>query len=382
MRTDSQGSTRLRGRHLAFAGGGTGGHIVPGLHLLDYLVAAGAPPAAVTWLHGGRAVEREVLADLEQRAGGARVDRIPLPLEAVGGGAPALGGLALRLPRATRRARRALVGADLLLALGGYTSAPAVLAARSLGIPSVLLEINAVRGRATRALTPLCRRVLPAWPASLPAHPGPRHRLVGPPVGPRFRPVTGEGRREARRRLGLELGRPLLLVLGGSQGAGALNTFISRHLTLLLGSGLGILHQVGPGRLEEAGSAASGYRGVEYLHDVPTALEAASLVLCRGGASTLAEVAAMRVPAWVVPYPHHSDAHQVRNAEFLGRGVRIVPEQELGTGLARELAQYLGPEGHASRVRMRAALGRSAPRDSARRLANELGQLIGTPVKV
>lgn len=372
----------LAGRRLCIAGGGTGGHIVPGLHLLDHLVAAGEVPAAVTWLHAGRAVEREVLDGLEERCGGARVTRVPLPLEPAGGGAPALSGLALRLPRATRRARRVLreEGSELLLGLGGYATAPATLAARSLGLPVALLEINAAAGRATRALAPLTRRVFHAWPATLPRRTGARHAVVGPPVAPRFGPVTREARQDARRRLGVPVDAPLVAVLGGSQGAGGLNAFIRGHAGPLLAQGLQLLHQVGPGRLDEAADAATGYRAVEYVRDVPTVLEAATVVLCRAGASTLAEVAAMRVPALAVPYPHHADQHQERNARELGAGVRIVPEADLGPGFAQELGRLAGAQGEAERDAMRAALDGVAPERAAERLAAGLAGLLPTLV--
>jgi UDP-N-acetylglucosamine:LPS N-acetylglucosamine transferase len=372
------GLPSLRGARLAFAGGGTGGHIVPGLHLLEELVARGDGPSSVLWFHAGRAVEREVLAGLEHAAGGARVERMPLPLEPGGGGAPALGGLALRLPRAVRRARRALKasGAQVLLGLGGYTAAPAALAARSLGVPVALLEINACPGRATRALAPLARRVLHAWPATVPRSVGRRHALVGPPVSPSFVPTDELQARAAREDLGFDPDLPLLLVLGGSQGAEALNRFVRAQSSTLLGSGISVLHQVGPDRLSEACSPMTAYGANEYLHDVPRALTAASAVLCRGGASTLAEVAAARKPAWVVPYPHHADQHQARNAAQLGAGVRVVPEAELTRRFAGELATLTGPAGEGVRGAMGQALDVVAPVGAVGRLADELALLL------
>ena len=105
----------------------------------------------------------------------------------------------------------------------------------------------------------------------------------------------------------------LVAVFGGSQGARSLNEFVRQHLAVLVGGGLSVLHQVGPGRAEEAGGEVVGYRAVDYLSDVPTALAAADLALCRGGASTLAELAVAQTPAWVVPYPGHADRHQLHD---------------------------------------------------------------------
>ena len=105
---------------------------------------------------------------------------------------------------------------------------------------------------------------------------------------------------------------------------------------------------------------------------MPGALTAADLVLCRGGASTLAEIGAMGTPAWVVPYPHHADKHQEQNARQLGDGVRILEERELVAQLATELVRVLGPEGDAERGAMRAALAGLVPCDGALQVWNGL----------
>lgn len=339
------------GPRWALAGGGTGGHIVPGLHLLEALRERGEHLDHLLWFTSGRSVEQRVLADLEVTAPAALVERVALPLEPEGGGAPSLPGLARRLLPATLRARRALRGArcELVLGLGGFTAAPAVLAARSLGLPAYLLEVNTVAGRATRMLAPLARRVFHGHAHSLPAgaSSGERHVVVGPVVGPGFGALQRE---EARPRIdeahGLPGDRPLLLVLGGSQGAAGLNRFLQEHAQQLL-AGCCILHQVGPGRLEEAAEVrpgdesgeVSGYVAAEYLTDIPLLLAGADLVLCRGGASTLAEVRAAGAPAVVVPYPHHKDGHQARNATELG--LEVVEERELGAATVGRLLERL-----------------------------------------
>jgi UDP-N-acetylglucosamine--N-acetylmuramyl-(pentapeptide) pyrophosphoryl-undecaprenol N-acetylglucosamine transferase len=246
-----------------------------------------------------------------------------------------------------------------------------------------LLEINSVAGKATRALAGLAESVVHAWPASLPpgrgrasgaAAPTGRHRCFGPPLAPAFRgsaPDEGESAL-ARERLAFSGSQPLLLVLGGSQGAAALNRFLAAHGHALARAGVQILHQTGPGRLAEAAPPAAGYRALEYLDDVALALDAATLVLCRGGASTLAEIAARARPALVVPYPHHRDRHQEHNALALGAGVRIVPEERLDAALVTTLARLAGPAGALERAAMSRALASSIPRDGVERLADEL----------
>lgn len=359
---------------LALAGGGTGGHVVPGLHLLEYLRERGAVPEDVLWFSSGRAVEERVLAHLTERAGALTLERVVLGLDSGASGAPSWLRLIARAAPETRRARVALArhGSDVLLALGGYTGLPASLAARSLGIPVVLLEINSVAGKATRALSGLSERVVHAWPSSVGR--SARHRCFGPPLAPAFaRAVLGEEESaRARVRLAFRPDVPLLVVLGGSQGATSLNRFIAAQAERLLAGGVQLLHQTGPGRLSEAAPDQPGYRAVEYLDDVAGVLDAATLVLCRGGASTLAEIAARARPALVVPYPHHKDRHQEHNALALGAGVRVVPEDRLGPELVATLVRLAGPEGAPERARMAYALASAVPRDGVARLADEL----------
>lgn len=385
------------GLRLAIAGGGTGGHVVPGLHLLDALrselAASGAGADTLEdllWFHSGRRAEDRCLAELDAHPLPRSLERVVLRLEPDGGGAPSLRRLGRRLVPSFLKARRAMVrhGSQVLLGLGGFTTAPAALAARSLRIPVVLLEINATAGRATRALGPFCQRVLHAWRETLPPNrEGAKHQLVGPPVAPRFAPPRVDdrdlARAEAKDDLGFSAHRPLLVVLGGSQGALGLNAFIRGHISFLLGSGIQVLHQVGPGRRSEGADDLDGYAAVEFLDDVRSALVAADGVLCRGGASTLAEVGAMEAPAWVVPYPHHADQHQVRNARQLNGGVRVVEEQDLDHARCEELVRFLGDDGVEERERMRHHLRAAVPPDAASRVWRELASLAGvdrTPV--
>ena len=220
------------------------------------------------------------MAELDRHPRGARPRAHRARTRAPGRGRLPCGGLGRRMVPAILKARRALAmhRTQVLLGLGGFTTAPAALAARSLGIPVVLLEINATAGKATRALGPLCQRVLHAWRETLPpGREGQKHQLVGPPVSPGFKPPTVPDREQAEAKddLGFDPARPLLVVLGGSQGARGLNAFIRQHVSFLLGSGVQVLHQVGPGRRTEGADDLEGYAAVEFLDDVRLALVAA-----------------------------------------------------------------------------------------------------------
>jgi UDP-N-acetylglucosamine--N-acetylmuramyl-(pentapeptide) pyrophosphoryl-undecaprenol N-acetylglucosamine transferase len=364
----------MRGLRVAFAGGGTCGHIVPGRHMLAH---AGGQLGDVVWFATGRPVEERAFAGLDSALAGVACERVTLELEPDGGGAPSLIGLARRSPGAIRAARAALKahGSQVLLGLGGYTCLPAVVAAYSLGIPVALLEINSERGRATRTLAPLAKRICHAWRATLPnAGETARDVWTGPPLAPAYARGTqaNDTACDARSELGFDGARPLMVVLGGSQGASALNRFVHDHIDALVSQGVAVLHQTGPNRLDQAAQPRAGYRAVEYLDDVHRALSAATFVLCRGGASTLAEVGALRRPALVVPYPHHADKHQERNALQFGHGVRIVDESRLGPDFARELVQLGLPGGASELGRMARELEGKVRLDAATRVWTEL----------
>ena len=363
---------------VALAGGGTGGHIVPGLHLVERASGSDVPRIAdLLWFTSGRPIEDVALAGFRPEFDW---ERVVLELEPRGGGAPSRARLLFRTWSAFRVARRGLRRhrTEVLLGLGGFTTLPVVLAARTLGIPVALLEINAAPGKATRLLTSLARRVYHAWSATLPAGgEDRRHRRIGAPVSPAVSAVRGgeEHRRAASEALGFDPARPLLLILGGSQGAASLNAFVQGHGAKLVDAGLQVLHQCGPGRRDDVGPELPGLRVEEYLSPIAPALSAATLVLCRGGASTLAEIAAARVPAWVVPYPHHADRHQERNAAELGAGVRQVEDDCLNDELARELAFSAGDEAREEREAMSRALGGAVPADAAAELLTDLARL-------
>jgi len=376
-------AVRSRALRLAIAGGGTGGHLVPGLNLCRRTEGL----ADVLWLTSGRKVEDRVLLGIDEQLSGVSWERVVLELEPRGGGAPSRPALLVRSAPAALRARRALRahGTRVLLGLGGFTCLPAVLAARSLGIPVALLEMNAAAGSATRWLSPFARNVFHVWKGSIPrsrpssATRTPEHVHVGPPLSPEFdgREIPSAESAGARAELGFDPDRPLLLVLGGSQGASAINRFVRAHAPALAGGGLQVLHQTGPGKLAEGCEPFSGYRAIEYVSNMHRTLCAATLVLTRGGASTLAELAAVGRAAVVVPYPHHSDRHQERNAAELGEGVRVVAEEGLSLALCGEIEHLCSPAGRPRRELMELALRAVLPLDGADRLLARLASLAG-----
>lgn len=323
---------RAEVQRVCLVSGGTGGHLMPALVLARALRANGYEPVLVT---EGRDVERELL-------------RRELP-DVAGVELPSSRGTRLGLPfwllRATAAARRVLREhhVDCVVSTGGRASLPMGLAAKSLGVPLYLLEQNAVTGRANRWLLPLAQRIYHGLPAA--GGLGPRALVTGTPLRPEIGQVD---RGQAREQLGLRPDVQVVLVTGGSQGARSLNEQVPPAL-LQIGCQLQVLHLAGLGRDDAVRLLYAGGDGRVSAHVRPVALDmerlfaAADLVICRGGGTTVAELCATGRAAIIVPYPHHRDRQQLRNAEVLAkvRAAIIVEESVLTVQTVADLAGRL-----------------------------------------
>lgn len=358
-----------------FAGGGSGGHLMPAV-------------AAARELRGWFPAAR--LAFL---VASGRTERLCLP---------ALAGYeALPVPRApwTRPAQKALFPARaawaaceaagvirafrprLVVGLGGSHCIAPVLAARALGTRVALLEANAVPGRAVRLLAPAADLVLLQWGRAARRLRARRTAVTGNPVRQELFELD---RLTAMRRLGLSPRKRTLLVMGGSQGALALNAALREALPPLLRScpDVQALHLTGPDHLPAARQWAArlglaSYRPIGFLQRMKDAYAAADFVLCRAGASTLAELTALGLPALLVPLPG-AGAHQVANATVLAEGGAAITIRQRNlspTRLARAIV--LLATNDALRARMSANAARLGRPDAARRVARELAALAG-----
>ncbi|MEW6278593.1 MAG: UDP-N-acetylglucosamine--N-acetylmuramyl-(pentapeptide) pyrophosphoryl-undecaprenol N-acetylglucosamine transferase, partial [Candidatus Eremiobacterota bacterium] len=276
-------------KRILFAGGGTGGHLYPGLALAERLRSEGVEVEFVGTRKGVEAevVPRHGFAIRFVRAG--RFSRKPLHLvrgvlETTVGFIQCLVWLLSRRP-------------GLVVGTGGYASAPVGLASAVLGVPLLVLEQNAVPGKVTRLLARFARRACVSFPETLRWLPSERAEVTGNPIRPEILACTRE---EGRRRLGLDLQRPCLLVTGASQGAESLNRAVLRSLSRWSQRGWSVVHLTGPKNLAEVVEAAAAlvrdaplrYQALGYLDDMAAAYAAADLVVCRAGATTLAEVTA------------------------------------------------------------------------------------------
>lgn len=357
------------------AGGGTGGHVVPSLALAEALRIA-APDLDIEFLGTARGLESTMVP----AAGWTLhvVDAVPL--------ARKLSVQTLRIPlvllRAAREARELLRRRHAVAAVvfGGYVSVPLALGARWAKVPLVVHEQNAVPGVANRLAGRWAKVVALTHPGT--GFGSGRHVVTGNPVRPGLAPeVIAAGRAEAQRMFDLDPARTTLLVFGGSQGAQRINTATVQTAPLWSQPGqLQILHAAGTrnaGEVQSAwGAVLAGpdevptVRCVPFIERMDLAYAAADVVVCRSGASTLAELTVAGVPSVLVPYPHATADHQTANAHALADagGAVVVPDAELNAARLVAEAEPLLTDA-ARRTAMSTAARAAGHPDAAERLA-------------
>lgn len=323
---------------LMIAGGGTGGHVFPGIAVADAL-ARRVRDLDVLWVGTQRGIEARVLPTTPWRFEAMELSG----LNGVRGRAllTALG----KLPRAGARAYE-LLRADrphAVLGVGGYAGGPLTAMAAALGVPTAVLEPNAILGLTNRLLARFVRRAFVTHDETLGAFPRGVAEVTGSPV-----------RRGFLKRMGSEVPTdpPMhVLVVGGSQGARAINAVVPDAVAALASGGLRltVTHQTGAASRDEV-AARYAALGVEaevlgFIDDVAAAMERASLLVCRAGAMTVAEIGVLGRPAIYVPLPTAADDHQRRNAEAMtARGAaRWIAQADLTAArLADEMQALLG----------------------------------------
>jgi UDP-N-acetylglucosamine--N-acetylmuramyl-(pentapeptide) pyrophosphoryl-undecaprenol N-acetylglucosamine transferase len=311
-------------RTFIFAGGGSGGHLSPGLAIAERLGELD-DTARAYFVCSRRDVDRTMLA--EARAGFEQLPGSPFSLRPLG-----LLRFARDFIRSQRAARAVLerTAAEHVVAMGGFIAAPAVAAAAGQRTPVTLVNLDAPPGRANRWIARRCDQVLSAVP--VPEMPQFAQHVVGMPVR---RAAMAPGPADAcRRELGLEPSAPTLLVTGASQGARSINALLGAlaEADPTAFSGWQVLHLSGPAdeqRLRSAYSAAGVQALVRpFLHGMGAAWGAADLAVSRAGASSVAEAWVNAVPTVFLPYPHHRDRHQQRNAQPMAEAGGAIVEAD------------------------------------------------------
>ncbi|MDX2403550.1 undecaprenyldiphospho-muramoylpentapeptide beta-N-acetylglucosaminyltransferase [Streptomyces microflavus] len=357
--------------------GGTGGHIYPGLALAEALRRAD-PDAVISFIGTERGLETTLIPAAGYRL--HTVDMIPFD--------PALGAKRFLLPAALLRsgaqARSVLrtQKAQVVVGMGGYPSAPAIVGAKLAGLPSVIHESNAVPGRANQFAARLTEHLTVAFDGSR-AHlsGGERALTVGMPIAASLAALDRPAlREEARRAFGIPDGARVILFNGGSLGAARLTAAAvglaarwrdRRDVHLLIKTGPAALAETRH-ELIDAGVGACA-QAVPYLDRMDLAYAVADLVVCRAGSATIAELATTGVPAVLVPYPHAPGDHQTHNARVLSDAgaAHLVPDAET---TADRLAELIDPL-LADPARL-AVMGRAADPGNHARAADLLAETV------
>lgn len=287
---------------VVITGGGTGGHLYPGLAAAQALQQAGQ---SVVYIGATGGIEERVLPQ-----SGLPYHLIPAGKLSRDALRPAEGLKFLRGLTAAYGLLRQLKP-QAVLSTGGYAGFPAAFVAQRMGIPTVVHEANAQLGLAARWLATKAKRIGLSVPAPLPSAWQNKAKVVGLPVREeQHDPVS------AKQALNLDAALPLVVVLGGSQGSLELNRELPARLKPLLGT-YQVLHQCGPRWETEMQTQSSPLYHIRGFINTAQAFSAAEWVICRAGASTLAELAFYQVPALLVPLPANLDSGaQLANARF------------------------------------------------------------------
>jgi UDP-N-acetylglucosamine--N-acetylmuramyl-(pentapeptide) pyrophosphoryl-undecaprenol N-acetylglucosamine transferase len=359
---------------VVIAGGGTGGHLFPGIAVAREIQSR-VPGAQVSFVGTSRGIEARVVPlegfalDLI-RSSGIKGKSIPARVQ----------GVAL-LPLSLFDAWQVLSThrPQLVIGVGGYSSGPVVLVAAARRIPTMLLEQNAVPGLTNRLLAPFSRAVAVSFESTRALF-GAKAFLSGNPVRPEF--LSPVDRIKAEK---VANSRVRLLVFGGSQGAHAINMAMMEGAAELVARvpDLRVTHQTGARDLEMVRQA---YRKAglnaevaAFFDDMPTRLAETDLIVCRAGATTLAEVTAAGRAAILVPLPGATDDHQRTNAEALtgaGAAEMLIQADMTGDKLADRIVALANDAGR--RDRMSAAARRLSRPDAARVIVDRALELMKT----
>lgn len=336
----SAGAAAAEGLSVVLAGGGTAGHVEPALAVADAL-RKDLPGARITLLGTSTGLETRLVPARGYQL--ETIPRVPLPRR--------LTSELLTVPKRVRGAVQEAgavldrVGATVVVGFGGYVALPAYLAARRRRLPIVVHEANPLPGLANRVGARLTRYVATSWPDTKLAH----AELTGIPLRPAILELDRDASRaSARASYGLDPDRPTLLVFGGSQGARRINETMLAAAKPLTDAGIQVLHATGAGGYDDVVAAlpaglAARYEVRPYLEQMQNAYAAADLALCRSGAMTCAEIAAVGLPAAFVPLPIGNGEQRLNAAPAVEAGAALmVADADLSADwIAREVVPVL-----------------------------------------
>jgi len=306
------------------AGGGTGGHVYPALAVVEGLRKRD-PRALFLWIGSPNKLESQVvpLANIDFRAIKLRGLSRRFNIAGIFGNIAAL----FEASRALKESKRIIseFKPQVVIGTGGYVSGPPVAQAVKMGVPSVLIEPNSYPGLTVRWLAKRVDRIFLGYEEAVQYLPGANYMVTGTPVREEF---LNAKRDDGIHAMGLLVGKPCLLVVGGSQGAENINRAVLEFVEIAANEEPGLLHDIqilhqtggkGPSQLEEIRSKypQADYMKTSYIDRMPLALAAADFIVSRAGAATLSEIKARGMASVLIPYPYAAEDHQYKNAKAM-----------------------------------------------------------------
>ncbi len=326
---------------VVLAGGGTGGHLIPGIALSDTLRQRESVDR-LFFLHTDRSIDERLLSD-------SRISHDSFSPPRWRGFGAGLVSFTPDLLNSVRKHVRFFQSfrPDVVIGLGGYGCLPAGLAASLVGLPLVLMDQNVLPGRAVRSLQPFAELIVTQWQASRNHLQHGNIRVLGNPVRPSLKKYTDTS--EVARKFDLDPKRRILLIMGGSQGAKGLNKWVLNHLDLLEKhrDEVALLHIAGPKHRDHVASvydrADLQHRVIGFTDRMARVYAASDLVLCRAGGTSLAELIHLRKPSVLVPYPKSMENHQLLNARATAStgGSILVRQRDFSRGTFQEHVLHL-----------------------------------------
>jgi UDP-N-acetylglucosamine--N-acetylmuramyl-(pentapeptide) pyrophosphoryl-undecaprenol N-acetylglucosamine transferase len=364
-----------RDNRIVIAGGGTGGHLFPGVAVVEAIEELD-PSVDIAFVGTENGIEARVIPEL-----GYQLELVDVPTLKGGGVKGWASGLS-KLPFSGLESMSAFkkLNPGLVVSVGGYAAGPFTMLSSVRGVPTALMEQNSVPGMTNKLLGRVADRAFLTFESSAKFFDGVRCEVVGNPVrrdllalAERFEyqaPAEDDGFN--------------ILVIGGSGGAASLNRDLPEALVGLedLGAHVSVRHQCGRDREDELDGRYEGFEGevevVEFIDDMASAYRWCDLLICRAGASTIAEVLVLGIPAVYVPFPGAADDHQTENAREIaesGAGVTL-PDDEIGSARATRLLAGLirNPVSLENLSRKARSMGRP---DAATRVAQSCLEMLG-----
>lgn len=358
---------------ILISGGGTGGHIFPALSIANALRRRD-PQTRILFVGAEGRMEME-------RVPAAGYEIVGLPVSGFDRKRPWRNFKVLwRLWKSLRRARRTVAQfkPDAVVGVGGYASGPVLKQAQKAGIPTLIQEQNSYPGVTNKLLAPKAKAICVAYDGLDRFFPADRIIKTGNPVRADLLNV-GISQADAKKELGFDPEKPLVLVVGGSLGARTINESIAPALDRFVKAGASVMWQTGKLYADECVPMAAGYKGIEampFISRMDLAYRAADIVVSRAGAGTISELQLLGKPSVLVPSPNVAEDHQRKNAQALvdRNAAVMVPDSEARTSLADTVIGLLND--HSRRQTLGLNVAAMALPDSDEKIVDRIYELI------